>query len=107
MKKLVLNLEYGTTPIWIMDEDETEVLDNDIPAEWENETELLNDLDKLCEVYHSLFTDNEKEFSYNGFSNKKQEEEFKQLVDKVRNEVKAKLPEGYQFSDWVAKFDNL
>jgi len=88
-----------------MGEDEAEAYETDIPPEWANEAELIADLGKAEEIYHSLFADTEKEFPYNGYSCEGQRLELKALVDKVRAEIVEKLPEGYRFSDWVERFN--
>ncbi len=67
MNSLRLLLEYKAYPIWIYDE-EGLVIDTVVPPEWEDDTELMNALDKIQTIYDSLFLDTRTEFKYIGFN---------------------------------------
>lgn len=58
-------LEYGTNPIWILEEDNCEI--DEIPAEGLSNKRLVEMNDDIQKKYDSLFVVNEREFSYIGF----------------------------------------
>ncbi len=66
MNTLKYSLEYHCYPIWNYNED-NELVDNDLPDELREDTELDSLLLKIQEIFDSLFTDTPTEFSANGF----------------------------------------
>lgn len=66
MNTLKYSLEYHCYPIWNYDET-GELIDNDLPDELRNDTELDSLLLAIQEKFDDLFTDTPKEFSSHGF----------------------------------------
>ena len=64
MNTLKYSLEYHCYPIWNYTED-GELVDNDLPAELRDDTELNSMLLKIQKIFDSLFTDTSQEFSSN------------------------------------------
>lgn len=65
IKKNRLLLEYNTYCVWLYDEND-EIIDNDIPPEWNDDQELTNAFMTVSDIYDTFFIDNEKEFRYIG-----------------------------------------
>lgn len=83
MSALKYSLEYHCYPIWNYTED-GELVDNDLPAELRDDTELDSMLLKIQKIFDSLYTNTSQEFSSNGF---KTEEEWKNFLRLLRNSV--------------------
>ena len=75
MNTLKYSLEYRCYPIWNYTE-EGELIDNDLPEELREDTELDSLLLKIQGIFDSLFTDTSKEFSANGFKTKEEWRDF-------------------------------
>lgn len=64
-KKIRLMLEYNTYCIWLYDEND-QIIDNDNPPELEDDEELTNAFMAVSDLYDSFFIDNDREFRYVG-----------------------------------------
>ena len=64
IKKIRLMLEYNTYCIWLYDEND-EIIDNDNPPEWDDDT---------------FYIDNGKEFRYVGCPDQRTREKLKSLI---------------------------
>ena len=84
IKKIRLMLEYNTYCIWLYDEND-EILDNDNPPEWEDEKELTDAFMAVSDLYDSFFIDNDKEFRYVGCPNEETRNKLKDLITKAVN----------------------
>ena len=62
-------LEYNTYCVWLYDEND-EIIDNDIPPEWNDDQELTNAFMTVNDIYDTFFINNEKEFRYIGCKSK-------------------------------------
>ena len=62
-------LEYNTYCVWLYDEND-EIIDNDIPPEWNDDQELTNAFMTVNDIYDTFFINNEKEFCYIGCKSK-------------------------------------
>lgn len=82
IKKIRLMLEYNTYCIWLYNEKD-EVIDNDNPPEWNDDQELTNAFMAVSDLYDSFFIDTEKEFKYIGCPNAETKEHLQQLIDKA------------------------
>lgn len=69
IKKIRLLLEYNTYCVWLYDEND-EIIDNDNPPEWNDDQELTNAFMTVSDIYDTFFIDNEKEFRYIGCKSK-------------------------------------
>ena len=79
IKKIRLLLEYNTYCIWLYNEN-SEIIDNDNPPEWEDDQELTNAFMAVSDIYDTFFIDTEKEFSYIGCDDV-------ETLEKLRNAV--------------------
>ena len=61
IKTIRLLLKYNTYCIWLYDED-GDIIGNDNPPEWNDDTELTNAFMAVSDLYDTFFIDNEKEF---------------------------------------------
>lgn len=106
-KRLKLMFDYGAWCLWLYDEyygfaDNVEICDDgsfcgDIPEVLLNgQTELAKTVDKLEEDFMGLFINNEHEFSYKGFDNRQQAEDFVKLLNGVWNGLKRVLGGKYK-----------
>ena len=82
VKKIRLMLDYGCYPIWLYDEND-EIIDNDNPPEWNDDENLTNAFMAITNLYDTFFIDNEKEFSYIGCPNKETELKLKKLISEA------------------------
>lgn len=80
IKTIRLTLEYNTYCIWLYDEND-EIIDNDNPPEWQEDEELTNAFMKVSDLYDSFFIDNNREFKYIGCPNEKERVELNSLID--------------------------
>lgn len=85
IKRIRVMLDYGYYPVWLYDEDD-DIIDTLLPEELRG-TDLDATYDDLQARYEALFVNNEKEFTYKGFSSP---------------EEKAKY-----LSDWQTAYDEL
>lgn len=65
IKKIRVMLEYNTYCLWLYDEND-EIIDNDNPPEWNDDTELSDAFLSVSNLYDTFFVDSKKEFSYKG-----------------------------------------
>ena len=85
IKRIRVMLDYGCYPVWLYDENDL-VIDTLLPENL-RDTELDAKFDDLQARYDALFINNEKEFSYRGFSSPEEKERF--------------------LADWEAAYDEL
>ena len=64
IKKIRLMLEYNTYCIWLYNEDD-EIIDNNNPPEWDDQ-QLTDAFMAISDLYDTFFIDNKKEFRYVG-----------------------------------------
>ena len=79
VKKIRLLLEYNTYPIWLYDEDD-EIIDNDNPPEWDDDQQLTNAFMEASDLYDTFFIDNKKEFSFVGCPDAATADRLKDLI---------------------------
>ncbi len=79
METIRLLLEYGTYPLWLLD-DEGMTIDTALPTEWSDDKELDTLLTEIMSKYDQLFIDNKKEFRYVGF---KEDVDKNDFIDKL------------------------
>lgn len=65
IKKIRLMLEYKTYCIWLYNED-NEIIDNDNPPEWNDDQQLTDAFMSVSELYDTFFIDTKSEFRYIG-----------------------------------------
>lgn len=75
-------LEYGTYPIWLYDED-NEILDNDNPPEWDNDKELTDAFMAVSDLYDTFFVDTPQVFEYIGCPDEATKQKLSDLFDKA------------------------
>ena len=93
MKRIVIKFEYQCFPLWIYENDT--FIDNIFPEISDDYIELEKRFDKLQEIFDSLYIDNDIEFSYVGFNNELQKENFVKRVCDAVDELKVKLKKDY------------
>lgn len=84
IKKIRLMLEYNTYCIWLYNE-KNEIVGNDNPPEWDDDKELTDAFIAISDLYDSFFIDNKREFRYTGCKNA---ETLHRLEDAVAHAVK-------------------
>lgn len=65
IKKIRLLLEYNTYCVWLYNEAD-EIIDNNNPPEWDDDRELTDAFMAVSDLYDTFFVDNEHEFRYVG-----------------------------------------
>jgi len=65
IKKIRLMLEYNTYCIWLYDEN-NDIIDNDNPPEWNDDKDLTDAFMAVSDLYDTFFIDSDKEFRYVG-----------------------------------------
>lgn len=103
IKKIRLMLEYNTYCIWLYDENE-EVIDNDNPPEWDDDEKLTNAFMAVSDLYDTFYIDNDKEFRYVGCPDEKTREKLKALIAEAVDILKAKNNGKYQIQNDI-KYD--
>ena len=88
-----LCLDYGCSPIWAIYEDGLATLDTE---ELYFSDALKKKIDRMDDLYHSLFINNEIEFSYIGAEKPEVEEEIKRLNREIAEGIRSELKEGDQ-----------
>jgi len=91
--RLLLGLEFGVYPLWEITKDNF-IIDNISAEDLGLSIELSQKIDRLNNLYHSLFINNEIEFSYIGAEKPEIELEIKKLNEEVANEIRAELKDG-------------
>ena len=61
IKKNRLLLEYNTYCVWLYDEND-EIIDNDIPPEWNDDQELTNAFMTVSDIYDTFLLITKKNF---------------------------------------------
>lgn len=89
IKKIRLLLEYNTYCVWLYDEND-EIIDNDNPPEWNDDQELTNAFMYVSDIYDTFFIDNEKEFRYIGCKSKETLCELENAIAKAVKIITAK-----------------
>ena len=65
IKKIRLLLEYDTYCVWLYDEND-EIIDNDNPPEWGDDQQLTDAFMAVSDLYDTFFINNKQEFRYVG-----------------------------------------
>ena len=60
IKKIRLMLEYNTYCVWLYDEND-EIIDNDNPPEWNDDQQLTDAFMAVSDLYDTFFIDNKHE----------------------------------------------
>lgn len=89
IKKIRLLLEYNTYCVWLYDEND-EIIDNDNPPEWDDDQELTDAFMYVSDIYDTFFIDNEKEFRYIGCKSKETLCELENAIAKAVKIITAK-----------------
>ena len=90
--KFRLSLEYACYPIWEIDE---YGLVDTIPTDDLYFSEALKKkIDKITDLFHSLFIDNAIEFAYIGGQHLEVEKEITSLQAEIADEIRAELKDG-------------
>lgn len=94
MKTIGIALEYGLYPIWLHDE-RGFIVDNILAEELGFDDEFSSKVQKLQDLYDSLFIDTEIEFSYIGDREPMKTLKIKSLYSYITNEINSKLSHNY------------
>lgn len=78
IKKIRVLLEYNTYCLWLYDEND-DVVDNDNPPEWDDDQALTDAFMAVSDLYDTFFVDNEKEFAYVGCPNEASAQKLREL----------------------------
>lgn len=89
IKKIRLMLEYNTYCIWLYDEND-DIIDNDNPPEWEHDNELTDAFMAVSDLYDSFFIDSDKEFRYVGCPDDATGTQLKNLIANAIDILKTK-----------------
>ena len=100
MDKVVLELDYQCFPMWIYSEG-GELIDNDLIPELQGNRKIERLLTAIQDQFNSLFLDTETEFSYVGFSNIKDREDFKNQVNLLIELIQPVIETQYQFENLI------
>lgn len=95
IKKIRLLLEYNTYCIWLYNEND-EIIENDNPPEWNDDQELTDAFMAVSDIYDTFFIDNEKEFAYIGCKDESTLKQLKSAVDFAISILTAKNDGRYQ-----------
>ena len=82
IKKIRLLLEYNTYCLWLYDEND-EIIDNDNPPEWADDQELTNAFMAVSDLYDTFFVDNGKEFLFIGCPDEKTYRKLEDLITRA------------------------
>lgn len=82
IKKIRLMLEYNTYCLWLYDEND-EIIDNDNPPEWNDDQELTDAFMAVSDLYDTFFIDTPKEFAYIGCPDEKTANQLRSLYAKA------------------------
>lgn len=96
-KTIKIMLEYGTNPIWIVEEDDCEAAE--IPEEGLSNKRLVDLNYDIQRRYDSLFINNEHEFSYIGFKTAGEAHAFADELREFATLVKECLGDKYDIED--------
>ena len=84
IKKIRVLLEYNTYCLWLYDEND-EIIDNDNPPEWNDDSELTDAFMAVNDLYDSFFIDTDKEFKYVGCPDTETAKKLQTLFDQAMN----------------------
>ena len=101
IKKIRLMLEYNTYCIWLYDEND-EIIDNDNPSEWEDDETLTQAFMAVSDLYDTFYIDNDKEFRYIGCPNQETGEKLKSLIENAVSILMNKNSGKYQIQDDIS-----
>ncbi|WP_066728970.1 hypothetical protein [Sneathia sanguinegens] len=94
MKTIRIDLEYGLYPMWLLNENGY-IIDNILAEQLGLDDEITEKVQKLQDLYDSLFINTKIEFSYIGDKEPKKIEEIKKLYLEISNKIKSKLKYRY------------
>ena len=80
IKKIRLMLEYNTYCIWLYNEKD-EIIDNDNPPEWDDDKKLTDAFMAVSDLYDTFFIDTKQEFRYIGCKDEKTLQQLREAVD--------------------------
>ena len=100
--KLRLMPEYGCYPVWLYDEHNW-IVDTRLPDELSGDAELDAGFNEIADRYEALFINNEREFSYVGFSSEAEKERFLRDWKALVEEITRKTGGRYEIVDDIGK----
>ncbi len=95
MKTIKIELEYKCYPMWVYDEN-GDLLDNAIVQELADEIDIVNNLDKVQELFNQLYEDTEIIFQFKGLSDDREREQFNLLMSETVAMIKSKIGSVYK-----------
>ncbi len=98
IKKIRLMLEYNTYCVWLYDEND-EIIDNDNPPEWEDDPELTSAFMAVSDLYDTFFINTPREFSYIGCPDEATRQKLIGLIENARAILRKKNAGRYQIQD--------
>lgn len=101
IKKIRLMLEYNTYCVWLYDEND-EIIDNDNPPEWNDDQELTDAFMAVSDLYDTFFIDNDKEFKYIGCPDESTRNNLKNLINNAVNMLIAKNNGKYEIENDIS-----
>ena len=78
IKTIRVLLEYNTYCLWLYDESD-ELIDNNNPPEWDDDDSLTNAFLAVCDLYDTFYINNDIEFSFVGCPDKVTAQQFRDL----------------------------
>ena len=90
--------EYGAYPLWLMDESDR-LIGPQPPEELGTHPDILANLDRIEDIYNSLFIDAEHEFRWKGFDTEDEKAEYIALVGVTLTRLKEVLGKEYRIVD--------
>lgn len=103
IKKIRLLLEYNTYCVWLYNEAD-EIVDNDNPPELKDDRELTNAFMAVSDLYDTFFIDNQKEFSYIGCPDEETRQKLIGLINSAIEVLSQKVNGKYSIQNDI-KFD--
>ena len=91
--------EYGAYPLWINTTNEEGIPEPEAPVELDDCPDILANLDRIEDIYNSLFINNEIEFAWKGFDTQDEFEEYKALVLETLAMLHERLDGLYKIED--------
>lgn len=80
IKTIRVTLEYNTYSLWLYDES-GDIIDNDNPPEWKNDSELTDAFMAVSNLYDTFFIENKNEFRYVGCPNEETRLRLRNLIN--------------------------
>lgn len=99
-KEIRLMFDYQCYPIWIYDEN-GKFIDNDLVEQIENDENMVTMLEKLQDMFDSLYVNNKEEFRYIGFASNDDRKVFEENLIQVYNNLCTLLSEEYIVKNMV------